>query len=175
MAGIMESSKKLGFVDYAIEMFYIDFIKQGQPKKAPFVLRTDNQLAMFVKSECKSLSVRVIQRIASFEKGTLNILLEKDKKSSKSNETNDNAGSGQSSKSSNRTSNDGDLKESTETIITKKEKKVNEVNKGGCNIERLKELLLQTDNARLSEDGKSIVCSLCGKSPKVDRCKRSAE
>ena len=180
MAGIMESSKKRGFADYAIEMFYIDFIEQGQPKKAPFVLRTDDQLAMFVKSECKSLSVRVIQRIVSFEKGTLNILLEKDEKSSKSNETNDNAGSGQSSKSSNRTSNGGDLKESTETIITKKGKKGsrnygNKVNKGGCNIERLKELLLQTDNARLSEDGKSIVCLLCGKSPKVDRCKRSAE
>ena len=45
----MESSKKLGFADYAIEMFYIDFIEQGQPKKAPFVLRTDDQLAMFVK------------------------------------------------------------------------------------------------------------------------------
>ena len=40
----------------------------------------------------------------------------------------------------------------------------------------MKELLLQTDNARLSEDGKSIiVCLLCGKSHKVNRCKRSAE
>ena len=35
-------------------------------------------MAMFVKSEYKSLSVRVIQRIVSFEKGTLNILLEED-------------------------------------------------------------------------------------------------
>ena len=41
-------------------------------------------------------------------------------------------------------------------------------------IERLKELLLKTD-ARLSEDGKSIKCLLCGKSLKVDKCKRSAE
>ena len=41
-------------------------------------------------------------------------------------------------------------------------------------IERLKELLFKTD-ARLSEDGKSIKCLLCGKSPKLDKCKRSAE
>ena len=41
-------------------------------------------------------------------------------------------------------------------------------------IERLKELLLKTD-ARLSEDGKSIKCLLCGKSLKVDKCKRSVE
>ena len=46
MAGIMESSKKRGFADYTIEMFYIDFIEQGQPKKAPFVLRIDDQLAI---------------------------------------------------------------------------------------------------------------------------------
>ena len=41
-------------------------------------------------------------------------------------------------------------------------------------IERLKELLFKTD-ARLSEDGKSIKCLLCGKSPKLGKCKRSAE
>ena len=29
--------------------------------------------------------------------------------------------------------------------------------------------------ARLSEDGKSINCLLCGKSPKLDKCKRCPE
>ena len=28
-------------------MFYVDYIELGQPKKASFVLRTDDQLSMF--------------------------------------------------------------------------------------------------------------------------------
>ena len=41
-------------------------------------------------------------------------------------------------------------------------------------IKLLKELLLKTI-ARLSEDGKSIKCLLCGKSAKLDKCERSAQ
>ena len=41
--------------------------------------------------------------------------------------------------------------------------------------QRLKELLLQTKDTRLSEDGKRIECVRCGKSPKLDKCKRTAE
>ena len=79
MAGIKESSKKRGFSDYTIELFYVDFIEEGQLKKAPFVLRTDDQLAMFAKSQCKSILVTVLQRFVQFEKGTINIILQTDK------------------------------------------------------------------------------------------------
>ena len=48
----------------------MDYIEPGQPKKAPFVLRTDDQLSMFFKSESKSILLRVIQRIVQFEKGS---------------------------------------------------------------------------------------------------------
>ena len=77
MTGSYEAGKKRGFT----EMFYVDYIAPGQPKKAPFVLRTDDQLSMFFKSESKSILLRVIQRIVQFEKGSVNILMEKDEKS----------------------------------------------------------------------------------------------
>ena len=48
MTGIYEASKKRGFTDCSTEMFYVDYIEPGQPKKAPFVLRTDDQLSMFL-------------------------------------------------------------------------------------------------------------------------------
>ena len=81
MTGIYEASKKRGFTDCSTEMFYVDYIEPGQPKKAPFVLRTDDQLSMFFKSESKSILLRVIQRIVQFEKGSVNISMEKDEKS----------------------------------------------------------------------------------------------
>ena len=81
MTGIYEASKKPGFTDCSTKMFYVDYIEPGQPKKAPFVLRTDDQLSMFFKSESKSILLRVIQRIVQFEKGSVNILMEKDEKS----------------------------------------------------------------------------------------------
>ena len=40
---------------------------------------------------------------------------------------------------------------------------------------QLKELLLQTKDTRLSGDGKRIECMRCGKSPKLDKCKRTAK
>ena len=73
MTGIYEASKKRGFTDCSTEMFYVDYIEPGQLKKAPFVLRTDDQLSMFFKSESKSILLRLIQRIVQFEKGSVNI------------------------------------------------------------------------------------------------------
>ena len=96
-------------------MFYVDYIEPGQPKKAPFVLRTDDQLSMFFKSESKSILLRVIQRIVQFEKGSVNILMEKDEKSC---EVELSSMSTQSSASPNsKSSNDGVSKESTRTVI----------------------------------------------------------
>jgi len=62
-------------------MFYVDYIEPGQPKKAPFVLRTDDQLSMFFKSESKSILLKVMQRIVQFENGSARVLMEKDEKS----------------------------------------------------------------------------------------------
>ena len=70
---IYKASKKRGFTDCSTEMSYVDYVEPGQPKKAPFVLRTGDQLSMFFKSESKSILLRVIQRIVQFEKGSVNI------------------------------------------------------------------------------------------------------
>ena len=112
MTGINEESKKRGFTDCSTEIFYEDYIEHGQPKIAPFVLKTDDQLPMFFfKSESKSIFLRVIQRIVQFEKGSVNILMEKYKKSC---EVELSSMSTQSSVSSNsKSSNDGVSKEST--------------------------------------------------------------
>ena len=75
MTGIYEACKKCGLTDCLTEMFYVDYIEPGQPKKAPFVLRTDNQLSMFFKSESKSILLRVTQCIDKFVKGSVNILM----------------------------------------------------------------------------------------------------
>ena len=103
--------------------------------------------------------------------------MEKDKKSC---EVELSSMSTQSPASSNsKSSNDGVSKESTRTVIPSHSRKRQKVTRSQdpkrlSGIERLKELLLKT-GARLSEDGKSIECLLCGKSPKLDKCKRSAE
>ena len=178
MTGTYEASKKRGFTDCSTERFYVDYIEPGQSKKAPFDLRTDDQLSMLFKSESKSLLLRVIQRIVQFEKGSVNILMEKDEKSCEVELSNM---STQSSVSSNcKSSNAGVCRESTRTFIPSHSRKRQKVKKRrqdpkrSSEIKRLKELLLKAD-ARLSEDGKSIKCLLCGKSPKLDNCKRSKE
>ena len=70
MCGIDESSRRRGFADFALEVFYIDFIEAGFSRKAPFVIRTKDQWEMFQKSSCASLSVRVIQGEVTFQKGS---------------------------------------------------------------------------------------------------------
>ena len=45
MCCIYESSRRRGFADFALEVFYIDFIEAGCSRKAPFVIRTkDNNI-----------------------------------------------------------------------------------------------------------------------------------
>ena len=82
----------------------------------------------------------------------------------------------QSASSNSKSSNDGVSKKSTQTVIPshsrKRQKVTSQDPKRLSEIERLKEL--KTD-VRLSEDGESIKCLLCGKSSKLDKCKRSAE
>ena len=88
MTGVYDASKKHGFTDCSTEMFYVDYIEPGQPKKAPLVRRTDDQLSMFFKSDSKSILLRVIQRIVQFEKGqkgSVIILMEKLKSLARSN------------------------------------------------------------------------------------------
>ena len=43
------------------KLFYIELVEPRNYRKAPFVLRTQDQLEMFKKHDCKSLSVRVIR------------------------------------------------------------------------------------------------------------------
>jgi hypothetical protein len=149
--GIEDCCKKKGFADFSMEMFYIDFVEPGNSRKASFVLRTDDQMSMFCKSGSKSLSVRIVQRVVSFERGSVNINIVLDK-----------------SVANTSTELDKQIKRKSRKS-EKKTKKIPDTHV------RLKELLLQTDNARLDEDGKSIQCLLCHKSSKLDKCKRSAE
>ena len=121
--------------------------------------------------------MRVIQRIVQFEKGSVNILMEKDEKSCNvelSSMCTQSSGSFNS-----KSSNDGVSKESTRTVIPSRSRKRQKLTRSQdpkrlSEIERLKELFFKTDT-RLSEHGKSIKCSKCGKSQKLDKCKRFAE
>ena len=65
MTGIYEASKKRGFTNCLTEMFYVDYIEPGQPKKAPFVLSRELTInyPCFCKRESNSSLLRVIQRI----------------------------------------------------------------------------------------------------------------
>jgi len=73
MTGIYKVSTKRDFADCSTEMFYVDYIEPGQPKKTPLFL-----VSMFFKSESKSILLRVMQHIVQFEKGSVNVLMEKD-------------------------------------------------------------------------------------------------
>ena len=54
----------------------MDHVEPGNPKKAAFILRTDETIGMLRASESHSLFVKVIQRVASFQKGIVNIVFE---------------------------------------------------------------------------------------------------
>ena len=43
---VEDSAAKRGFADHALEMFYVDQFKLGNSKKAPFVLRPNDQIEM---------------------------------------------------------------------------------------------------------------------------------
>jgi len=127
MTGSYEASKKRGFADSSTEVAFCGpYIARGQPKKAPVVLRTDDQLSMFFKSESKSILLIVVQRIAQFDKGSVNILMEKMKSLVRSNglPVQLSSMSTQSSASCNsKSSNDRVSKEPTRTVIPSHSKK----------------------------------------------------
>ena len=76
--GVKGSAAKRGVGDFVIELFYVDSVEAGSTKKAaPFVLRTKKQLEIFRASESRSLLVRIIQRVTTFKKASVNIVFEK--------------------------------------------------------------------------------------------------
>ncbi|KAK2551829.1 hypothetical protein P5673_027257 [Acropora cervicornis] len=155
--GSYEASKKRGFTDSSTEMFYVDYTEAGQPKKAPYVLRTDDQLSMFFKSESNSILLRVIQRIVQFEKSSVNILMEKDEKSCEVE---------LSTSSNSKSSNDGVSKESTRTVIPSHSRKRLEVTRSQdpkrlAKIEDLKECLWRTDERLPEVRLTQIIQALC--------------
>ena len=93
-------------------MFNVDYIEPGQPEKAPLVLRADDHSSVFFKSESKSMLLRVIQRVVQFEKGSVNILMEKDEESCEVELSTQSSASSYS-----KSSNDGVSKESTRKVI----------------------------------------------------------
>ncbi|PFX11006.1 hypothetical protein AWC38_SpisGene25599, partial [Stylophora pistillata] len=44
--GIEHSAAKRGFSDHSIELYYVDHVETGNPKKAAFILRTDETFGM---------------------------------------------------------------------------------------------------------------------------------
>ena len=54
----------------------MDHVEPGNPKKAAFILQTDETIGMLRANESHSLLVKVIQRVASFKKGIVNIVFE---------------------------------------------------------------------------------------------------
>ena len=54
----------------------MDHVESGNPKKPAVILRTDETIGMLRASESHSLFIKVIQRVASFQKGTVNIMFE---------------------------------------------------------------------------------------------------
>ena len=99
----------------------------------------------------------MIQRIVQFEKGSVNILMEKDEKSCNV-ELSSTCTQSSSSFNSRKSSNDGVSKESTRTVIPSHSRKRQKLTRSQdpkrlSEIERLKELLFKSDT-RLSEHGK---------------------
>ena len=71
MCGVDESNRRRGFPDFALEMFYIDFIEGGISKKPPLCLELKKELEMFQRNSCTSLPVKVIQSQVIFQKGSV--------------------------------------------------------------------------------------------------------
>jgi len=49
--GVEDSAAKRGFADHVLEMLYVDHIEPVNPKKAPFVLRTNDEIEMLRERE----------------------------------------------------------------------------------------------------------------------------
>ena len=156
--GIEHSAAKRGFSDHSIELYYVE---PGNPKKAAFILRKDETIGMLRASESHSLFVKVIQRVASFQKGTVNIVFES------SSSTSTDANCCDSSTLTKNTALGKSPKESKKTTTRKSRSKLPQTH------EKLKDFLEKTNDVRLADDGKSMKCLLCGKNPKLDNSKRS--
>ena len=74
--GVQASAERRGFNDFGVEFFYVDFIEAGNTKRAPFVLRTKEQVEMLRASQSQSIMVRITQSFAIFKKGSGNIVFE---------------------------------------------------------------------------------------------------
>ena len=70
MCGIDESNRRRRFADFALEVFYIDFIEGRISEKPPLCLELKKELEMFQRALCTSLSVKVIQHQVMFQKGS---------------------------------------------------------------------------------------------------------
>ena len=121
------------------------YIEPGNPKKALFVLRTNEQIEMLRESKSRSSFIRVIQRVPSFQNGTISILFERSSFSTldlvvatptcTSNTANDFGKTPRKPTKTTRTTSGNELPQ---------------------NYERLEEFLEKTDDVRLGEDGKSM-------------------
>ena len=160
--GVKDSAAKRGFGDFVIEFFYVDFVEAGSTKRAPFVLRTKEQVEMLRGSESRSLLVRIIQRVTTFKKASVNIVFEK------ATETTESTAPGISGSTTSGST------ASAATHAGKMPKKAAKKTSIPCTHEKLKDLLDKTDDVKLAEDGKGITCLLYGKTPKLDKSKRTS-
>ena len=104
----------------------------------------------------------MIQRVASFQKGTVNVVFES------SSSTSTDAHCCDSSTCTKNTAWGKSPKESKKTTTRKSRS-----NWLPPTHEKLKDFLEKTNDVRLADDGKSMKCLLCGKNPKLDNSKRS--
>lgn len=145
MCGIDESSRRRGFADFALEVFYIDFI--GISEKRPLCLELKKELEMFQRGSCTSLSVKVIQRQVMFQKGSVrpvNIVFKQRSPSvSETEAPRSCTSSGKQLPQENIVNNSTDSGSDKQENLPK-------------TLLRLRELLLQTNDTRLSKDGKRI-------------------
>ena len=133
----------------------------GNPKKAAFILQTDETIGTLRASESHSLFVNMIQRVASFQKSTVNIVFES------SSSTSTDANCCDSSTCTKNTALGKSPKESKKTTTRKSRSKLPQTHG------KLEDFLEKTNDVRLADDGKSMKCLLCGKNPKLDISKRS--
>ena len=124
----------------------MDHVKPGNPKKAAFILRTDETIGMLRASESHSLFVKVIQRVALFQKGTVNIVFES------SSSTSTDANCCESSTCTKNTALGKSPNESKKTTTRKSRSNLPQTR------EKLKDFLEKTNDVRLADDGRSMKC-----------------
>ena len=145
ICGIDESSRRRGFAYFALEVFYIDFI--GISEKPPLCLELKKELEMFQRGSCTSLSVKVIQRQVMFQKGSVRpvdiVFKQRSPSVSETEAPRSCTSSGKQLPQENIVNNSTDSGSDKQENLPK-------------TLLRLRELLLQTNDTRLSKDGKRI-------------------